>query len=71
MVQKDFLELTKWCTRQTKWCAPLQNSPSENTVKEAVRSAEVAEWLEHSLSLHASPRGGSATGERVYCHSVI
>ena len=23
-VQKGFLELTKWCTRQTKWCAPLQ-----------------------------------------------
>ena len=24
VVQKGFLELTKWCTRQTKWCVPLQ-----------------------------------------------
>jgi len=23
VVQKGFLELTKWCTRQTKWCVPL------------------------------------------------
>ena len=22
--KKGFLELTKWCTRQTKWCVPLQ-----------------------------------------------
>ena len=38
VVQKGFLELTKWCTRQTKWCtrqtkwcAPLQKGLSENT----------------------------------------
>ena len=24
VVQKGFLELTKWCTRQAKWCAPLR-----------------------------------------------
>jgi len=24
VVQKGFLELIKWCTRQTKWCVPLQ-----------------------------------------------
>ena len=70
MVQKSFLKLTKWCTRQSKWCVPLQTGLAR-TVKEAVRSAEIAERLEHFLSLHASPRGGSATGERAYCHSVI
>ena len=30
MVQKGFLELTKWCTRQTQWC--ITPKPSENTV---------------------------------------
>ena len=32
VVQQSFLEVTKWCTRQTKWCAPLQKGLySENT----------------------------------------
>ena len=31
-VQKIFMELAKWCTRQTKWCAPLQKGLARTLV---------------------------------------
>ena len=36
VMQKDFLELTKWCTRQTKWCHHSKKVPARCRVKVAL-----------------------------------
>ena len=79
VVQKGFLELTKWCTRQTKWYAPLHKGlartlarvqPTSCVSNECPRARAVLSRPDFQSHVCPTTQNHNARGKEATCVDV-